>query len=64
MSEPVLIERDKIRELVIQMRKHILHRAVPLGDCVAWHKLKLLADVEINDERDWQNCLVWLEARG
>lgn len=62
-SGPVLIERDKIKELVIQMRKYILHHAVPVGDCVAWHKLKLLADVDINDDTDWQKCLAWLEAR-
>lgn len=39
------LDKDSIRDLVIEMRRYILHHGIMLGECVAWERLKKLVDV-------------------
>lgn len=50
-------ERNEIKAELIRMRKYIMHHGVPIGDCVAWNKLKKMFEIGICKEDD----LAWLK---
>lgn len=48
---------DAIKAELIRMRIYVMNKGIPIGDCVAWMKLKAMFDVGILDQSDWD----WLE---
>lgn len=45
MPEEEAIDHSSIRDLVIDIRRYILHHGILMGECVAWEQLKKLVDV-------------------
>lgn len=45
-------EWDSIKAELIRMRKYVIHHGVPIGECVAWSKLKAMFEVGIIGEND------------
>lgn len=43
-------EQNKIRELVIEIRRYVLRHGILLGECVAWGDLKFIFGVGQNPE--------------
>lgn len=36
----------EVRDFLIDMKRYILHHQIPIGECVAWNKLKAAYDVD------------------
>ena len=51
------MNEDAIKAELIRMRKYVIHKGIPIGECVAWNKLKKMFGVGIRDQDDWD----WLK---
>ena len=51
------MNRDEIKAELIRMRQYIIHKMIPIGECVAWSKIKKEFGVGIRDQDD----LDWLK---
>lgn len=50
-------QANAVRALLIEMRRYVMHHGVPIGECVAWNKLKSLFGIGIDEAAD----AAWLE---